>query len=87
MNGAPDVQNLNEPLDKTDRYRTLKQGGIAPGPVIFFTNHDDDGDEEPGQEGVPDGKTEADCYVGTESGGCGFTDNFVPTYWFQDETR
>jgi type IV pilus assembly protein PilY1 len=86
-NGMPDVQNLNEPLDKTDRYRPLKQGGIAPGPVIFFTNHDDDGDEEPGQEGIPGGKTEADCFVGTESGGCGFTDNFVPTYWFQDETR
>ncbi|MFW2404748.1 MAG: pilus assembly protein [Gammaproteobacteria bacterium] len=87
VNGTPDVQNLNDPVDKTDRYRVLKQGGIAPGPVIFFTNHDNDGDEEPGQEGIPDGKTEADCFVGTESGGCGFTDDFVPTYWFQDETR
>ena len=85
--GSPDTIPPDTPTDKTDRYRTLKQGGIAPGPVIFFTNHDNDGDEAPGQEGVPDGKTEADCFIGTESGGCGFTDDFIPTYWFQDETR
>jgi hypothetical protein len=54
---------------------------------LFFTNHDNDGDEEPGEEGVEDGKTEADCFIGTESGGCGFTDDFIPTYWFQNETQ
>jgi len=86
-NGSPDVNLPDTPTDKTDRYRTLKQGGIAPGPVIFFTDHDNDGDEAPGNLGIENGKTEADCFIGTESGGCGFTDNFVPTYWFQDETR
>ena len=85
--GSPDVDKEPDQTDKTDRYRTLKQGGIAPGPVVFFTNHDNDGDEEPGDEGVEDGKTEADCFIGTESGGCGFTDDFIPTYWFQSETQ
>ena len=85
--GSPDTDQPPADVDKTDRYTTLNQGGIAPGPVIFFTDHDNDGDEAPGDEGVEGGKTEADCFIGTESGGCGFSDDFIATYWFQDETR
>ena len=62
---------------KQDRYQTLNMGGIAPGPVFFFTDHDDD----------PEKTTEPDFCVGVYCDESGIGDGFLPTYWFQNETQ
>ncbi len=66
----------NEP-PKTLRYEELSQGGIAPGPVLFFTEHDDD-----------DGKTtDPDLCIGVSCESAGIGDVFTATFWLQDETQ
>lgn len=87
LNGSAQTDEQPDQQDKTDRYELLAQGGIAPGVVMFFTNHDSDGDELPGEEGLEHGQAEEDCYSGTEQVGCGGTDQYEVTYWFQDETQ
>ena len=54
---------------------------------MFFTDHDNDGDEPSGEEGIEQGQTEEDCYVGTEKISGGGTDPFEVNYWFQTETQ
>jgi type IV pilus assembly protein PilY1 len=87
LDGGAQVDKPPEEQDKTDRYEELEQGGIAPGVVMFFTNHDNDGDELPGEEGIEDGQAEEDCFSGTEQVACAGSDQYEVTYWFQNETQ
>lgn len=68
-----DMPNPEDPLVPDDRFKELMQGGIAPGPVFFFTYKDDD--------------TSPDVYVGVEGDSSGIGNIYTRTYWFQDETQ
>ncbi|MGI9330784.1 MAG: PilC/PilY family type IV pilus protein, partial [Gammaproteobacteria bacterium] len=67
---APDDEVLEEP-EPEDRYTDLATKGIAPSPVLLFT------EEAP----------ELVLCVGVECGDAGVSNNLERTYWFQDETQ
>ncbi len=74
----PHPDDMPEPPDDPepeDRIEELNQGGIAPGPVFFFTAR---------QAGDP---SDPDFCVGVECEGSGITNDYTRTYWFQDETQ
>lgn len=102
-NPAPHPDDVPEPpaeMDKTDRITELTQGGMAPGPVAFFTEDDptddpndpddpDDPDDEncdPNAEAC-DGPGDPDVCIGPVCFESGVGDGFVPTFWFQNETQ
>jgi hypothetical protein len=87
LNGSPRVDKPAEQTLPNDRDELLAQGAIAPGVAMFFTDHDNDGDEPSGEEGIEHGQAEEDCYVGTEKISGGGIDPFEVTYWFQTETQ
>jgi hypothetical protein len=87
LNGGPRVDKPADQKLPNDRDELLAQGDITPGVAMFFTGHDNDGDEPSGEEGIEPGPVEEDCYVGTEKVSCGGTDPFEVAYWFQTEMQ
>jgi len=98
LNGDPDphpddIPPPPTPMTKANRVTELSQGGIAPGPVAFFTV--DDVPPDPNDPNAPDCTANPEsCQPGTPNV-CigpvcfpsGIGDGFVPTYWFQNETQ
>jgi len=75
--GAPPPPDDNpyppdDPPEEDDRFKQLKQGGIAPDAVFFFPED---------QEGDPI------LCIGAECIDPGFDERANRTYWFQDETQ
>lgn len=62
----------DDPPEEDDRFKQLKQGGIAPDAVFFFPD-DQDGDPI--------------LCIGAECIDPGFDETTNRTYWFQDETQ
>ncbi len=83
---APHPDDMPDPpgeLTSTDRITELDQGGMATGPVAFFTEDDPDEDECT-EDCDPPGP---DVCIGPVCFPSGIGDGFVPTYWFQSETQ
>ncbi|HJP39336.1 MAG TPA: PilC/PilY family type IV pilus protein [Gammaproteobacteria bacterium] len=83
-----------EDMTSADRITELEQGGLAPGPVAFFTVDDPDPDDPPDDPDDPDSCTGTQCEpptpdvcIGPVCFPSGIGNGFVPTYWFQDETQ
>lgn len=78
--------SVDDDLNEDDRSTELKQGGIAPGVEIFFTDSDDGDDDDDCEEGEDCGP-KPNCGSGLEFiGQCGDPVAPVRTFWTQDGT-
>jgi type IV pilus assembly protein PilY1 len=96
LNGNPaphpdDLPLAPAEMTAADRFEELNQGGLAPGPVAFFTvdapdpNNPPDPDEcDPATQNCVG---EPDICIGPACFPSGIGNGFIPTYWFQNETQ
>jgi len=100
LNGDPDPHpdDLTPPpteMTKANRIIELDQGGMAPGPVAFFTVEEPVPTDPNDPNACIVGQTcpctgpacGPDICIGPVCFPSGIGDGFVPTYWFQNETQ